>query len=279
MIFVLEDIHDFGGLGDQSLLYTVFEASISKLPILVLGTTSRYDIVSTFEKRVKSRFSQHCILIKPPESFDQWMKLLEKALSIEDISYTAYNKSVHDTLKQKTIQKLLKDQFAVSSAIHPILLRLADVIPADPKSFKLTSRNLLAALDEDGEIEENLAYFSLPMLIIIVCIHRIRLKTMENPKGGNSILSFESVWKEYGEVKVVAGQSVAGQMSLSFSRELLLMAWTSLMNAGFLKPICMESGPDPSLSRVNLQIPLGDIVGKLTASDCPSYLVQLASLM
>ncbi|KAH9204162.1 P-loop containing nucleoside triphosphate hydrolase protein [Leptodontidium sp. 2 PMI_412] len=58
VIFVLDEFDLFTTHPCKTLLYNLFDiAQARKAPVVVLGLTTRIDIVESFEKRVKSRFS------------------------------------------------------------------------------------------------------------------------------------------------------------------------------------------------------------------------------
>jgi hypothetical protein len=285
LVFVLEEIQHFASPTEQSLLYTLFEASVSGLPVLVLGTTLRYDIISMFEKRVKSRFSQLCIQVPPPADFGQWLGLLQEALLNPAAGvHSVYNRSVMAALQDKELLGRLEGHFLQDRSLHPVLLRLSCIVPASLDRFRLDPAVVSAALSGgvDDEVRVRLAGFSLPMLVVLVCVYRLRMKSAASARCMTTHLTFEGVWREYGELLVLRG-SMAGQMALTLNRELLLLAWTGLTEAGILRRLS-SNGPaadtwcDPTIDRVTLGVPLGDLVGRLKDTPgCPEYLVRLAS--
>lgn len=284
LVFVLEEIQHFASPTDQSLLYTLFEASVANLPVLVLGTTLRYDIISMFEKRVKSRFSQLCIQVPPPTDFAQWLGLLQEALLNPAAGVNSvYNKSVIAALQDKELLVKLESQFLQDRSLHPVLIRLNAVIPASVDRFRLYPDTVISALSDGlgDEVQDRLSGFSLPMLVVLVCVYRLRMKSTASARCMNTHLTFEAVWREYGELLVLIG-NMAGQMALTLNRELLLLAWTGLSEMGILRRLSNSTGDtwcDPTIDRMTLEMPLGDLAGRLKDNpSCPEYLVKLAAL-
>jgi origin recognition complex subunit 4 len=59
VVFILDEFDLFTTHSRQTLLYNLFDiAQARKAPIVVLGLTTRIDVVESLEKRVKSRFIQ-----------------------------------------------------------------------------------------------------------------------------------------------------------------------------------------------------------------------------
>lgn len=71
---------------NQSLLYNLFDvAQSARLPICVLGVTSRLDVIELLEKRVKSRFSHRQIFLLPSShNFSEYFSLCESIFSLPE---------------------------------------------------------------------------------------------------------------------------------------------------------------------------------------------------
>ncbi len=65
VILVMEDIDEYLEYGRQNFIYKVLNMfQTSHLPFVFLSTTTVPDVVDLFEKRVKSRFSSHQLLMR-----------------------------------------------------------------------------------------------------------------------------------------------------------------------------------------------------------------------
>ena len=63
MIFILEDIDFYIEQTKQILLYKILDMlQYCNIPFVFLATSQKVDIVDSFEKRIKSRFSHRQIL-------------------------------------------------------------------------------------------------------------------------------------------------------------------------------------------------------------------------
>jgi origin recognition complex subunit 4 len=81
VIFILDDFDLFTSHARQALLYNLFDiAQSSKAPILVLGVTTRVDVVESLEKRVKSRFSHRYVHLSLPKSLPAFWEICKDGL-------------------------------------------------------------------------------------------------------------------------------------------------------------------------------------------------------
>lgn len=71
VVFIIDEIEKFTGGAKQTLLYNLFELSqSSKVPISVIGNTTKITTRELLERRVKSRFSQRIISIHRAPTID-----------------------------------------------------------------------------------------------------------------------------------------------------------------------------------------------------------------
>jgi hypothetical protein len=96
IIFILNEFDLFASHPRQTLLYNLFDiAQGRKAPILVLGLTTRIDVVDSLEKRVKSRFSHRHVHLSLPKSLTAFWEICRQALLIsEDDIQTAEERAV-----------------------------------------------------------------------------------------------------------------------------------------------------------------------------------------
>ena len=68
----------------QTLLYNLFDiAQAKKAPIVVLGLTTRIDVVESLEKRVKSRFSHRYVHLSLPRSLPAFWDICKAGLTVD----------------------------------------------------------------------------------------------------------------------------------------------------------------------------------------------------
>ena len=81
VVLVMEDIDEYLEYGRQNFIYKVLNLfQTSRLPFVFLATTSVPDVVDMFEKRVKSRFSSHQLLMSEAPDFDLGILLWRKSI-------------------------------------------------------------------------------------------------------------------------------------------------------------------------------------------------------
>lgn len=84
VIFILDEFDLFTTHPRQTLLYNLFDiAQARKAPIVVLGLTTRVDVVESLEKRVKSRFSHRYVHLSLPRSIPAFWDACKGGLFIE----------------------------------------------------------------------------------------------------------------------------------------------------------------------------------------------------
>ncbi|CDO92492.1 unnamed protein product [Kluyveromyces dobzhanskii CBS 2104] len=85
LVFVFDEIDKFAGPVRQTLLYNLFDlVETSRIPVCVLGLTTKLGIMQFLENRVKSRFSQRIIYMPSIANYDQFKSLFKELLQIDD---------------------------------------------------------------------------------------------------------------------------------------------------------------------------------------------------
>lgn len=81
VIFVLDEFDLFTTHPRQTLLYNLFDiAQAKKAPIVVLGLTTKVDVVESLEKRVKSRFSHRYVHLSLPRNIPAFWEICKEGL-------------------------------------------------------------------------------------------------------------------------------------------------------------------------------------------------------
>lgn len=81
IVFILDEFDLFTNHPRQTLLYNLFDIAQSrKAPIIVIGCSTRMDVIECLEKRVKSRFSHRWLLVPNCRTFLEWERLVKEAL-------------------------------------------------------------------------------------------------------------------------------------------------------------------------------------------------------
>ncbi|BAO42112.1 origin recognition complex subunit 4 [Kluyveromyces marxianus] len=132
LVFVFDEIDQFAGPVRQTLLYNLFDlVETSRIPVCVLGLTTKISIMQFLENRVKSRFSQRIINMPFISNFDQFVQTFEELLEIDDaelknqFSWNTYLKSLLRNEKSEIFRVLktnydnFKDTEVIRNALIP----------------------------------------------------------------------------------------------------------------------------------------------------------------
>jgi len=276
IIFILEEIDRFAMIPGQNLLYTLFEApSNQRLPVLIIGLTSRYEFVSLLEKRVKSRFSQYCM-----GAIEQGLTLDSYSESVVEALCNAYNETQTSARSRTTFKNALTKAFddaEVKSCVqmhfmhtpnlHNILAKLIPIVQVS----KPTSSGILRVLKVgQSSLDELIENWADPLLAILVALSKLNAKN-----GGINRVNFEMVLKEFEEMHRQGDQNDLNQC-FTISRERLQLAWFHLVEIGILKRN-LNSRIEADIDLFSLSEPFSNLHDSLPKG-CPEYLKRLAVL-
>ncbi|KAH7359519.1 origin recognition complex subunit 4 C-terminus-domain-containing protein [Pyrenochaeta sp. MPI-SDFR-AT-0127] len=266
VIFVMDEFDLFAQHPRQTLLYNLFDIAQSrKAPIVVLGLTTRIDVINSLEKRVKSRFSHryvHLSLAKTFTAFQEICKtcltLQPEQLSIEERGVleggtkgTPVKKGERDVTqavlaewnanidKYFTSPSFLTTQLAptfyrtksVSSVLNTFLLATATLSPSTP--FQPT--NLMSAPDSKLCLVPNLSTLALSLLIAAA-----RLDIIHDSDTCNFNMAYDEYVTLASKARI---QSAAGGLSSSSStskvwgKDVARREWEGLVELGLVMPV------------------------------------------
>jgi origin recognition complex subunit 4 len=118
VIFILDEFDLFTTHPRQTLLYNLFDiAQARKAPIVVLGLTTRIDVVETLEKRVKSRFSHRYVHLSLPRSLSAFWEICKEGLLV-DTKYLRDEDSHLGISGQEEFVSFWQSMIDVSSVIN-----------------------------------------------------------------------------------------------------------------------------------------------------------------
>lgn len=104
VIFILDEFDLFTSHARQALLYNLFDIAQSrKAPILVLGLTTRVDVVESLEKRVKSRFSHRYVHLSMPRSLPAFWEICKDGLVTDAEELASAGFGSNDTGQQQCL--------------------------------------------------------------------------------------------------------------------------------------------------------------------------------
>lgn len=226
IIFILDEFDLFASHPRQTLLYNLFDVAQSRsAPILVIGTTTKVEVVNSLEKRVKSRFGQRYIHLSLPRTLATFTSICQSALipsAPTSIRFTpagqdfrqlltAWTKYIealfeHDTSLQKLVETIYAQSKSVSDFLTAALFPIHLLTPSTLLSFANSPR--LLPPDSRLHLLPTLSDASLAILIAAARVHI----AYDSEK-----LNFNMAYHEYVELagKVKAASTAAGQSAVA----------------------------------------------------------------
>lgn len=129
IVFVIDEIDKFTGSNKQTLLYNLFDLTqSSKIPICVIGVSTKTTSRELFEKRVKSRFSQRIITTKSPPSLKSFTHDASLALKIHESDTSRFTNKKYPQAWNTRIDQLFE--------LSPIFKRPLFLLYHTTKSFQ-----------------------------------------------------------------------------------------------------------------------------------------------
>ena len=284
VIFILDEFDLFASHPRQTLLYNLFDVAQSRsAPVLVIGVTTKVEIVNSLEKRVKSRFGQRYIHLTLPRTLASFTSICQSALippaptsnrftpAGQDFrelltAWTIYIEALfeHDTNLQKLIETIYAKSKSVPDFMTAALLPIHLVTPSTLLSFTNVPR--LLPPDSRLYLLPSLSDTSLALLIAAARFHI----AYDSEK-----INFNMAYHEYVELasKAKAASSAAGQSAVAggtrvWGRWVARGMWEQLVNLELIVPAGGEGlqqmfRVDVALDEIAPSVPgLGSVMAK-----------------
>lgn len=229
IIFILDEFDLFASHPRQTLLYNLFDVAQSRsAPILVIGVTTKVEVVNSLEKRVKSRFGQRYIHLSLPRTLASFTSICQSALIPSALPtsirftpagqdfrqlLTAWTKYIealfeHDTGLQKLVEAIYAQSKSVSDFLTTALFPIHLLTPSNLLSFDAKNSPRLLPPDSRLHLLSSLSDASLALLIAAARFHI----AYDSEK-----INFNMAYHEYVELagKVKAVGSAAGQSAVA----------------------------------------------------------------
>ncbi|KAI9054802.1 hypothetical protein LZ554_001949 [Drepanopeziza brunnea f. sp. 'monogermtubi'] len=262
VIFILDEFDLFTTHPRQTLLYNLFDiAQARKAPIVVLGLTTKVDVVESLEKRVKSRFSHRYVYLSLPRSLPAFWEICKGGLCIEteelDDESSGFGKSgqgdfasfwrsmIEDLYQKDALFKFhVQSEFYrtksapafFTSCIMPIAQLSAEDIPLTGSLFA----NTLSAPDSKLQILQGLSELELGILVAAA-----RLDIILDTDTCNFAMAYDeysSLTSRYKIQTSSTGVMALGASAKLWGREVALGAWERLAEYGLLVPAAIGGG-------------------------------------
>lgn len=284
VIFILDEFDLFASHPRQTLLYNLFDVAQSRsAPILVIGVTTKVEVVNSLEKRVKSRFGQRYIHLSLPRSLASFTSICQSALippAPTSIRFTPAGQDFRELLTAWTkyieaffendsnLQKLLETIYAQSKSVPDFLTTALFPIHQLTPSTLLSFTNTPRLLPPDSRLHL-LPSLSDSCLALLISAARFHI-AYDSEK-----INFNMAYHEYVELagKVKTASSAAGQSAVAGGTRILgrWMArgvWEQLVDLELIVPAGGEGlqqmfRVDVALEEIAPSVPgLGSVMAK-----------------
>ncbi|KIN08212.1 hypothetical protein OIDMADRAFT_100073 [Oidiodendron maius Zn] len=263
VIFILDEFDLFTSHARQALLYNLFDIAQSrKAPILVLGLTTRVDVVESLEKRVKSRFSHRYVHLSMPRSLPAFWEICKDGLVTDAEELASAGFGSNDTGQQQclsywlsmienlyndsTFKHHLQSHFyrtksvptVLTSCILPIANLSLKRLPLTGPSF--TNNMTLSAPDSKLHILQGLSELELALLIAAA-----RLDIILDTDTCNFSMAYDEYSSLTSRHKIQTsstGMAALGSSAKIWGREIALGAWERLVDYELLVPAGIGGG-------------------------------------
>ncbi|AET41055.1 origin recognition complex subunit 4 Ecym_7207 [Eremothecium cymbalariae DBVPG len=205
VVFIFDEIDQFAGPVRQTLLYNLFDmVEHARVPVCILGCTTKLNILEYLEKRVKSRFSQKIIYVPQITNLQEFENEFSSLLVVEQKNDIAnlWNNKIKELFndKESTLNKITKTNYETFRDIT-VLKNAALVMVSKCKSLE----ELLKEIDDCAsmksynkmQLSNNLVNkvksLSDLELAILLSASRIALKNEEN-------VNFNLTYEEYSKL-------------------------------------------------------------------------------
>ncbi|KAH7314113.1 origin recognition complex subunit 4 C-terminus-domain-containing protein [Rhexocercosporidium sp. MPI-PUGE-AT-0058] len=262
VLFILDEFDLFTTHPRQTLLYNLFDiAQARKAPIVVLGLTTRVDVVESLEKRVKSRFSHRYVHLSLPRSIPAFWDICKGGLLIEpdelddeslgfggpgQNEFVSFWQSMIEDLynKDANFKHQVQSEFYRSksvpafftSCILPIANLVSETLPLIGKLFT----NTLSAPDSKLHILQGLSELELALLIAAA-----RLDIILDTDTCNFAMAYDEYSNLTSRYKIQTsstGVTALGASAKVWGRDVALGAWERLAEYGLLVPAGIGGG-------------------------------------
>ncbi|TQS34769.1 hypothetical protein Golomagni_04836 [Golovinomyces magnicellulatus] len=272
VIFILDEFDHFTTHHRQTLLYNLFDiAQSKKAPILVLGLTTKVDVVERLEKRVKSRFSHRYIFVSFPRSLPAYWDICKEGLTFDE---TCENeRSMHKNIpgyKEFMIfwQSMIEDLYAkdldfmrhlqaifyqtksVPTFFNSCIIPISRLSPRNPLLLGETLiqsgiGGVLSISEPDSKLHllQGLSELELALLIAAA-----RLDVILDTDTCNFDMAYEEYSSLSSRHKIQTSSTglaaIGANVAKVWGRPVALDAWENLVQYELLVPVTIATGGD-----------------------------------
>lgn len=255
IVFILDEFDLFASHPRQTLLYNLFDVAQSRnAPIIVLGLTTKVNVVDSLEKRVKSRFGQRYIHLPLPRSLTSFHAICKSALIAPINISSRFNPTTanfqklhaawtnyidalfeHDQTLLSFLQTLYTRSKSIPEFLSASILPISLLSPTTiPTGSSFTSHPLLPP-DSKLDLLPSLSDCELALLIAAA-----RLDIVLDSDTCTFGMAHDEYVQLASKVKIAssaAGQAAVGGGARVWSRDVAREAWERLAGLELVLPV------------------------------------------
>ncbi|KAI9597543.1 origin recognition complex subunit 4 C-terminus-domain-containing protein [Syncephalis fuscata] len=280
IIFILDEFDAFAQRPKQTLLYNLFDlAQSGRAPVAVIGLTCRMDVVDTLEKRVKSRFSHRIIHLKPPSTLEDYVEIVENALSITSSEVqsvkskylVAFNTSVKTLLKSPVFIEMAKQSFELIKDIRSIFRICIQLMAKLSSTQPLLSSEILEQIMEPKQKDIKMQLLQ-GVSVLDLCLMVAAKRLLDT---SHVQINFAMIFDEY--LQLFASTATGGMKH--YKREVALKAFERLMDLELILPTEHQKSLPKEYRMTKLALHPYQVVEAVKQyRNCPDHLKRWVSL-
>ncbi|SCV06218.1 LANO_0H24696g1_1 [Lachancea nothofagi CBS 11611] len=251
VVFIFDEIDTFAGPLRQTLLYNLFDmVEHARVPVCILGCTTKMNVVEHLEKRVNSRFSQRVIYMPVVKTLKSFLRAVEEQLTVDIPNECAvqWNRNLKNNLQNETsgFFKLVRNNYETFRSIVQLKNSLYGLLAKE--------RSLEAVIDgintcksiyayNQNQLENSLSAkvksLSDLELAMVIAAGRVSLKTGDNVNFNLTYAEYSDMVKETNKRMPIIPQATGTSLMLEstlrvWNKQDAKNVWENLTDLDFL---------------------------------------------
>ncbi|PVU94112.1 hypothetical protein BB561_002790 [Smittium simulii] len=257
VVFILENFELFALQPKQLLLYTLFDIAQSRqAPVVVIGVTSRLNVVDLLEKRVKSRFSHRLINVPLISNIEEFFMIAHNNLllpfngqdNIDPKFAQEFNSKTKECLFSSEVSAVLTFIYNLGKDIQLMNKLLMLAVTSIKISNPFISSNQLFSLYQNLITDPKINLLNEVSLLELYLL--ISIKSLVS--AGNIVFNYEMIYDEYKKManQYIITSTFSGGSIKIYKKEVAFKAYEYLIQIEFIQP-CINTNTISSGMFVN----------------------------
>ncbi|CAR24552.1 origin recognition complex subunit 4 [Lachancea thermotolerans CBS 6340] len=236
VIFIFDEIDTFAGPVRQTLLYNLFDmVEHARVPVCIIGCTTKMNVVEHLEKRVKSRFSQRIVYVPTINALETFRTTIKEQLHVNKDDHCAknWNECIHRQLcdDKSELNRIIKNNFETfRSTAH--LMNSLRVLVQKENSIEgllngIQSCRWIHSYNQnqlESSLSAKVKSLSDLELALLIAAGRVSLKTEDNVNFNLAYAEYSNMVKDTNKKMPIIPQATGTSLML----ESTLRVWSKL---------------------------------------------------